>query len=150
MNINGIETLIAVDSYSNLKVNCTGGDYYQRVDTQLAFINQYMTAPTTPSGTGGTTGSSGSTGSGSTNGGSANGGTSGGTNSGGNSSSGSSSGGDSSGGDTSSGTGATSPASASAGGCAVGPSHRTSASDVFPWGVAIAFLAMRSRRNKRA
>jgi secreted trypsin-like serine protease len=41
--IDGVETIIGVDSYSNAKVDCTEGEYYQRVDTQAAFIAKYLT-----------------------------------------------------------------------------------------------------------
>jgi MYXO-CTERM domain-containing protein len=42
MQINGVETLIATDDYSDAPVNCTTGDYYQRVDLNLAFIQPFL------------------------------------------------------------------------------------------------------------
>jgi hypothetical protein len=142
MNVNGVETLIGLDSYSDLKVNCTGGDYYQRVDTQLAFINQYMAAtPTTPSG-----GSGGGTGGGtSSGGGSASGGS-------GNAPSTPTNGSDSSGGESGGGfqTTPSASSSASAGGCAITGSQRGSASDALPWAIALGLVAMRRRRARSA
>jgi secreted trypsin-like serine protease len=46
VTIGGVETIIGLDSYSAQQVDCTGGDYYQRVDTQAAFINSFMNGPT--------------------------------------------------------------------------------------------------------
>jgi hypothetical protein len=148
MTINGVETLIGVDSYSNLKVNCTGGDYYQRVDTQLAFIMQYMTAAPSSPGSGTGSNGSGSTGSGSNSGGTA-GSNGSGSGSNGGSSSGSTSGGDSSGSEEPAGGGNGSAApSGSAGGCALTP-RGGQASDAAPWAVALMFVATRRRRAAR-
>lgn len=56
VTIGGVETIIGLDSYSAQQVDCTGGDYYQRVDTQAAFINQFTSGSTAvdagPSGSG--------------------------------------------------------------------------------------------------
>jgi hypothetical protein len=46
VTIGGVETIIGLDSYSAQQVDCTGGDYYQRVDTQAAFINSFMNSQT--------------------------------------------------------------------------------------------------------
>jgi secreted trypsin-like serine protease len=45
LTIGGVETIIGLDSYSAQQVDCTGGDFYQRVDTQAAFIGMFMTGP---------------------------------------------------------------------------------------------------------
>jgi hypothetical protein len=42
LTIESVETIIALDSFSEANVNCTGGDYYQRVDTVADFIAQFM------------------------------------------------------------------------------------------------------------
>jgi secreted trypsin-like serine protease len=43
LTIGGVETIIGLDSYSDEQVDCTGGEFYQRVDTQAAFIGMFMT-----------------------------------------------------------------------------------------------------------
>jgi hypothetical protein len=44
LSVNGVETLIATDDYNGGKIDCTGGDYYQRVDAELDFIQPFLTA----------------------------------------------------------------------------------------------------------
>jgi MYXO-CTERM domain-containing protein len=47
LSIGGVETIIGLDSYSAQQVDCTGGDFYQRVDTQAAFISQFTSGQAT-------------------------------------------------------------------------------------------------------
>ncbi len=46
LEIGGVETIIGLDSYSNAATDCTGTEYYQRVDAEAAFIATYL--PATP------------------------------------------------------------------------------------------------------
>lgn len=49
--INGVETVIAIDDYAaGSGPNCTGGDYYQRVDTEMGFISQFLSLPSADAG----------------------------------------------------------------------------------------------------
>jgi hypothetical protein len=136
VTIGGVPTIIGLDSYSDQQVDCTGGDYYQRVDTQAAFIAQYMTAAVadagiaipddagTPGSPVGATSSSGSSGT-------------------------SSSSGDNATNDGTSGTGGTTTTS-STGGCSVARNSRDS-SDVprlTPWLSVLALLALRRRKRR--
>jgi secreted trypsin-like serine protease len=42
LTMNGVDTLIAIDDYGDKKIDCTGGDYYRRVDTELDFIQPFV------------------------------------------------------------------------------------------------------------
>jgi len=44
MTIDGVETIVGLDSYSDAEGDCTEGEFYQRVDTEAAFIAQYLTS----------------------------------------------------------------------------------------------------------
>jgi MYXO-CTERM domain-containing protein len=44
LSIDGVETIIGLDSYSDAKVDCTSTEFYQRVDTEAAFIAPFLTA----------------------------------------------------------------------------------------------------------
>lgn len=135
VTIGGVETIIGLDSYSAQQVDCTGGDYYQRVDTQAAFINQF------------TSGSA-----------AVDAGTSGPVDSGADPSSSSGGAGSSSGGAGSSGSGDAPDASTSGGGvatetsgCSVSASRRArdghGARTVAPWLAVVALLSLRRRHR---
>lgn len=42
LTIAGVETIIGTDDYNAFGLNCTRGDYYQRVDRQLDFISSFL------------------------------------------------------------------------------------------------------------
>jgi secreted trypsin-like serine protease len=135
VTIGGVETIIGLDSYSAQQVDCTGGDYYQRVDTQAAFINQFTSGSTAAD-----AGTSGSVDSGtdpaSSSGGAA-------------SSSGSAGGGDAPDASTSNAVGGTESS-----GCSVGASRHArdahGARAVAPWLAVFALLALRRRPRTSA
>ena len=44
--INGVETIIAIDDYG-AGPDCTGGEYYQRVDLEIGFVAQFLPSEST-------------------------------------------------------------------------------------------------------
>lgn len=42
LKIEGVETIVGTDDYNADGLNCTNGDYYQRVDRQLDFITPFL------------------------------------------------------------------------------------------------------------
>jgi len=48
VDVGGVETIIGLDSYSDAEVDCTEGEYYQRVDTEAAFIATYLSPASVP------------------------------------------------------------------------------------------------------
>ncbi len=44
LEIDGVESVIGLDSYSDADTDCTDGEFYQRVDAEASFIAQFVTA----------------------------------------------------------------------------------------------------------
>lgn len=42
MKIGGVDTIVGLDSYSDAKIDCTGAEHYQRVDTEAKFLATYL------------------------------------------------------------------------------------------------------------
>jgi V8-like Glu-specific endopeptidase len=52
IQIDGVETIIGLDSFSDAIQDCTASEFYQRVDTEADFIASFMTTPLDDAGAG--------------------------------------------------------------------------------------------------